>query len=362
MKSSPWMARQRWLVSAYRLLLPAVSNAGMASSPSPPRAEQPQPAGAAVWSGQTASQEEAAKAELSEPLIQQDEPEPAAVSLPSAAAASIVTGDSVRGILAYYRRFLRRLALYSYNTVTLVSLAAFRTVDVGEYGSRVRQSPTVSTTSGKYKAMATLFVFMLVVVVAGGPIATTAYLTRCYVKGTVGRGEQKAADGEADSAAASGAQPSSSIVLVLTSSFKPRYWWYPTVILLRRLLLLLMLTFIQTGLYSWLTVANNAFLTLHLLLWPYVRAADPALELLTAIALATQCTVLSAYPSSHRGRAGRAVCCSCCSPCRWRWAWPLGCGCVAARAVGAVAGGAACGGGHSQPRLLPSSGLSTTTS
>ena len=179
--SSQWMQRQAWLVSAYRLLLPAVSEAGVAAQPSSA------PAGI-VWSGQTASEAKRSsarqlpKAELSEPLIQQDEAdsEPAAASLPSAATS--LSGDSVPGILAYYRRTLLRLALYSYNTVTLVSLAAFRTVDVGEYGSRVRQYPAVSIYSAEYRSMATLFVFMLVVVVAGGPIAMSAYLTRCYLE------------------------------------------------------------------------------------------------------------------------------------------------------------------------------------
>ena len=116
----------------------------------------------------------------------------------------------------------------------------------------------------------------------------------------MGGKEQKAVDDDAaDEQAAVAVQPSSTMVLVLTASFKPRYWWYPAVVVLRRLVLLLMLTFVQTGLYSWLTMANYLFLTLHLLLWPYARAADSALELLTALALSTQCVVLSAYPTSQ---------------------------------------------------------------
>jgi hypothetical protein len=173
---------------------------------------------------------------------------------------------------------------------------------VGEYGGRVRQYPSISTHSPEYAALQALFIVVLVVVVAGGAVALIVYLTRCYVRGGVGRSEEKAADDGVDTAAT---QPNSSIVLVLTASFKPRYWWYPTVILLRRLTLLLMLTFVQTGLYSWLTIANYLFLTLHLLLIPYARTADSALELLTNLALTTQCGVLSAY-STPQSRPGWA--------------------------------------------------------
>jgi hypothetical protein len=129
------------------------------------------------------------------------------------------------------------------------------------------------------------------VVVAGGPIALFLYLLYCHRHGIVGC--ERKADGEAERAR----QTSDMIALVFTASFKPQYWWYSVVILLRRLVLIVMLTFIQRGVYSWLTIANHCFLTLHLLLWPYVHARDSVLELVTALALSTQTAVISAYPA-----------------------------------------------------------------
>jgi hypothetical protein len=137
---------------------------------------------------------------------------------PPLTSAASVTGDAVRGILVYRLRTVVRLALYSYNTVTLVSLAAFRTIDVGEFGSRLQQYPTVNTSHAQYTAMAALFIVMLVVVVAGGPIALFVYLTRCYRHGIVGR-EREAVE-EVERAA----QTSDTVALVLTASFKPQYW------------------------------------------------------------------------------------------------------------------------------------------
>ena len=296
---SPAQSQDSAVVKAYRLLLPAVADSQLLEHSSP-AAGLHSPSDGVIWSGVLSLQAKRTspsgklRQELSEPLVmrssqaveEEAEAEPAP-ALPASTAC--VTGDSVRGILIFYLRTLVRLALYSYNTVTLVSLAAFRTIDVGDFGSRLQQYPSVNTAEAEYRAMSVLFIFMLVVVVAGSPIALSLYLTHCYRQGFVGRSEDNAGP------AGRGPRASDSIALVLTASFQPRFWWYPVVILLRRLVLIVVLTFVQRGVYSWLTILNYLFLTLHLLLWPYAHARDSALELLTALALTTQTGVISAY-------------------------------------------------------------------
>jgi len=79
----------------------------------------------------------------------------------------------------------------------------------------------------------------------------------------------------------------------LLGSFRPSCAFYSVVILLRRFVLIALLTFITQSLYVWLTLANNAFLVLHMLLWPYRHAADSWLELLTLSAPSFQTTLLA---------------------------------------------------------------------
>ena len=292
------------VLKAYRLLLPAVSQQELPARAAQHelqrrRAPRTRKVSSTAPKQSTTSQQLQA---LNEPLVPsqsaddgKDECADQAHSSASDAAVNAsgsVTNDTVRGILVFYLRTLVRLALYSYNTVTLVSLAAFRTVAVGEWGRRLQQYPTVDTGSSQYKALAALFTTVLVVVVAGGPLALLAYLAHCYRRGIVGRAEHQPADEQPRAVRASDTP-----AVLLTASFKPRFWWYPVAILLRRLVLIVVLTFAQRGVYSWLTIINYLFLTLHMLLWPYLHPRDSAQELATLLALSMQTAVLSAYPS-----------------------------------------------------------------
>ena len=108
------------------------------------------------------------------------------------------TGDSVRGVLVFHLRTLVRLCLFSYNAVTLVSLACFHTRDVREFGARLWQYPTIGTGDPSYAALAVLFTVVLVCVVLGGPVALMAYLVRCRRLDIIGPGQNSSVRTAAD--------------------------------------------------------------------------------------------------------------------------------------------------------------------
>ena len=235
---------------------------------------------------------------LHEPLLAR-EAQPLGADLFTSQCAS---GDSVRGAAVYHLQTLVRLVLFSYNAVTTVSLAVFRLRSVGPLGHRLLSYPSIDPFSPQYVPLAVLFAVVLVTLVLGGPVALLAYLVRCQRRGIIGPQAEtrQQPDAQTQSVArpvlALSAPMSSIVAILLTRAYRPQYWWYPVLVLLRRLLLIAMLTFLSTGAYSYLTIVNNAFVTAHLLLWPYRHARDSALELLALIALSTQTGLLSAYP------------------------------------------------------------------
>ena len=291
-------SRDSRIVKAYRWLLPAV----------PATTEQTQDVHKVEQSALTPSLQQyvppahrrsfsllQSSGELHQPLM----PSMAAASdgaeeaVDAAAVVRSATGDSFRGVLLSHLRTLIKLCLFSYNAVTLVSLACFHTRDVREFGHRLWQYPTIDTSTASYAALAVLFIVMLVCVVLGGPLALLAYLVHCQRRGIIGPQRDSSIRTAAD--LSSSASTSQTVALLLTASYAPSYWWYPVFVLLRRLSLILLLTFVSRGVYSWLTVLNNAFLTIHLLVWPYRHSRDSVLELLTLGALTTQTGILSAY-------------------------------------------------------------------
>ena len=301
--------RRSRLVRAYRLLLPSVS----AKLPLVRPVETPKlddgeavltPPSALVFASPTARGKTRvplwpSHRDLQQSLLTSD-PSSSAVEQSDGvggdvAVVAAATGDSVRGVLVFHLRTLVRLCLFSYNAVTLVSLACFHTRDVLEFGHRLWQYPTISTGDSSYAALAVLFTVVLVCVVLGGPVALLAYLVRCRRQDIIGPGQDAAIRTAAD--LPSSARMSQTVAVLLTASFRQAYWWYPVFVLVRRLSLIVLLTFVSRGVYSWLTVLNNAFLTTHLLAWPYHNPRDSALELLTLSALATQTAILSAYTS-----------------------------------------------------------------
>ena len=74
------------------------------------------------------------------------------------------------------------------------------------------------------------------------------------------------------------------LLLQLTAMYRAWCWWMASAVLLRRLTIVVLLTVIRgPTVWTWLTLANNSLLTLHVLLAPYerqgqrLRADDPLL-------------------------------------------------------------------------------------
>ena len=208
----------------------------------------------------------------------------------AAQAAAAVTGDTVGSVCRYYRRSALLLLLYSYNTLTTVAFACLHSRQVGEFGQRLYRYPSIDLDSAEYGLLAASMICLVVLAALGGPIALLLVLLHQYRLGRVG-------PHAVASAQQWPAESDSSLRLFLTNLYTARYFFYTSVVLLRRLLLIILLTFTAHP-YTWLSVANGAFLALHLQAAPFRHRRDNQYEALILAALALQTTVLTAYPSA----------------------------------------------------------------
>jgi len=126
--------------------------------------------------------------------------------------------------------------------------------------------------------------------VLGAPVALLVYLACMRRTGQIGESVAEPFDSAT-------ATPTSLPATMLTAMFKPRFWFMSVVVIVRRLLLILVLTFVVQSVYTWLTMLNGAILFLHALTWPYQTESDNWMESMALAALATQTTMLTAYPS-----------------------------------------------------------------
>ena len=207
---------------------------------------------------------------------------------------------SSRAVLLSYRRTALRLLLYSYNAVCTACLAALDARAVGEYGWRLQQYASIDTAARQYTAVRPLFVALLVFPVLSGPVLLLAWLAWQRRQQLCGRqaGDKQQADGvEAAETASETVQPAAAgtVGAMLTASFRHGCWPMGAVMVARRLLLILILTFAGSGLWAWASMANTLVMFLHVLLWPYVRRADNALEAVGLLSLSLQ-TMLLAVP------------------------------------------------------------------
>jgi hypothetical protein len=231
------------------------------------------------------------------------------------AAPSAQTSDSMMSVLRDYGRSLVRLMLFSYNSLSAVTIAFFHLRPLGVYGWRLDVYPTIDPHSAAYRAMQPLMIALLVFAVVGAPLLLLAALLWLRHRKLIGapdaEGTAVAAEDGEDEPLTAKAQPppslsvgsaSDSLPLLLpaaamvTETYQPRYWMMAVVNLMRRLLLIVILTFVTTSVNTWLTACNTLMLLLHLLTWPYKREADNSLEAWTLAGLVAQTTVLSAYP------------------------------------------------------------------
>ena len=222
-----------------------------------------------------------------------------------------VTGDTVASVCRYYRRSALLLLLYSYNTLTTVAFACLHSRPVGAFGARLYQYPAIDMGSAEYGALAASMVVVVVLAALGGPIALLGYLLWQLRLGRVGPRSLPTSTSTSPSTSTSlsstptprVAESDSSLRVFLTNLYTARYFFYTSVVLLRRLVLIILLTFTAHP-YTWLTVANNAFLALHLVASPFRHRKDNQFEALVLAALALQTTTLTAYPTAAQRPTG----------------------------------------------------------
>ena len=258
-----------------------------------------------------------ADAEAAEPALRP------AFSPASSATVPALSAPSLR--LGYVRTMVRLLQL-SYTSLTVVTLAFFHLQDVGEFGQRVVDYPTLSPVSAEYSSLLPVMVCVLVVVVCGWPVSLLLWLWYETRRGTTiiaqlphwtasSRDEPVEDEVEAEDEQASPAAPTlvlaaaplstrAAILTQLTVMYRPGCWWMASLSLLRRLLCILLLTVVRSSaVWGWLSVLNTALLALHMQQQPYERARDNLLESAALLSLSLQTSLLGLYPPPYLSAA-----------------------------------------------------------
>jgi hypothetical protein len=284
-----WMRHRRSagrdrLIWLYRALLPAIASEGGQSQLSTPSDPLKRPLLEMSMSEPIAAEPPV----VLHPAEGKEDSQQSAASAASKPAATLqdgrlyTTGDSVSGVCRYYKHTLLLVLLFSYNAMTTVSLACLHSRAVGGFGQRLWQYPSIDMAQPQYAALTAIMVVVLVVAVAGCPVALALYLAWLRHRALIGLE----------------AQHEQSVSLLLCKSYKPQFFYYTVCILLRRLALIVVITFASRGTaYSWLTILNNLFLALHILARPFKHSRDNAYETLTLLALSVQTGLLSGYPN-----------------------------------------------------------------
>ena len=208
--------------------------------------------------------------------------------------------------LQYLRTMVRLLQL-SYTSLTVVTLAFFHLQDVGEFGQRVVDYPTLSPDSAEYGHLYPVMVVLLCVVVCGAPVTLFLYLLHYHRTGRLAEMEQlhnlRAASAGQEWGGSSSSSTMSArcaVVVQLTVMYRPGCWWMAAFVLLRRLLCIALLTVVRSSaVWSWLTLLGYSLLALHMQQQPYVRLRDNQLETLTLLSLSVQTSLLSLYPPPY---------------------------------------------------------------
>ena len=208
--------------------------------------------------------------------------------------------------LAFLRTMVRLLQL-SYTSLTAVTLAFFHLQDVGEFGQRVVDYPTLSPDSAEYGHLYPVMVVLLCVVVCGAPVTLFLYLLHYHRTGRLAEMEQlhnlRAASAGQEWGGSSSSSTMSArcaVVVQLTVMYRPGCWWMAAFVLLRRLLCIALLTVVRSSaVWSWLTLLGYSLLALHMQQQPYVRLRDNQLETLTLLSLSVQTSLLSLYPPPY---------------------------------------------------------------
>ena len=207
--------------------------------------------------------------------------------------SSATPEESLRSVHYSYLRSCIRVVQLSYTALALLALSFFRTVAVGDYGTRLADYPTIDVQSKAFRTLFPVMIALLAVFVVGLPVLLAAVLYRALRQGKIA--EVKSRQGELEQAPVQ--RVSSLLLLQWTAPVKAVYWWMAPFSLLRRLCVVLVLLLVtEDSVWVWVTLVNYLLLTLHVVTQPYERRSDNQLETVTLLSLAMQSTLLSAYP------------------------------------------------------------------
>ena len=201
-----------------------------------------------------------------------------------------VVPGSLESMLTAYRLTLLRLALFSFNSITVTCLAFFHAHRIGEVGTRLWAFPRIDVDDDRYLLFRPFVLLCLVSVGLGGPAALLLYLRRVRQRAALLTPELDGLDARAAAA-------SSGVGAALMAVYSDGYWFLSVVVLARRLLLIAIFTFVPVeGVFFALSAVNVGVLGLHLQLQPYRQQLDNRVETVALTALVAQTMLLSAQP------------------------------------------------------------------
>ena len=233
-----------------------------------------------------------------------EQPEDMKPDVHAALAFSSSSSSSTSTLLwPLYQRSLVRLTLLLHTGLSLTCLSMFYWEDVGQWGARLKDYPTISHDSSDYRVFLPIVVVLLATVVCGVPLALFAFLVAEHRAGhieAVKDGRRRTLVNLNDDRAMSWLErPRQQLTLQLTAWCRPRYWWMPAWLIVRRLVVIALITGVRdVSVWVWLTVVNYSGLVLHLKLEPFERTRDNQLDLLTGLSLALQTSLRALYPAT----------------------------------------------------------------
>jgi hypothetical protein len=227
--------------------------------------------------------------ELAEPLMPAEDEldwklaslEPRAPPLPSAHDAGSADPAGPAAAALVYQRSCVRLVQ-----------------DVGEFGWRLVDYPSISLQSHEHRALLPVMVMLLLLVVAGWPLLLLLFLARQQRNGSIARlKEQQLQQAQGIIHAVPPQSAQDNVVLQLVAMFRTAYWWMPAFLLVRRLLLVaLLVTDRSPSVWVWLTAANFSLLAAHLVTEPYQRPRDNRMEAISLLSLSCMTTLRAVWP------------------------------------------------------------------
>jgi hypothetical protein len=209
--------------------------------------------------------------------------------------SQVVSSSSAFNWAAYQRSCIRLLQL-SYTGLTVVCLSVFHVVQVGEFGWRLVDYPSLSPDSAAYHQLLPVIVLVLSLVVCGIPLAQSVFLFHQHRHGHIHfvKAYQRQHPDETGRGHQAGLGRKNALLLQLTAAYKRPYFWMSVVVHLRRLVLVALLDTVREGsVWAFVTLVNYCLLALHLHLKPYERAHDNVLESLTLLSLCLQTSVMN---------------------------------------------------------------------